>query len=340
MLEGHLSPGARGLRDRINDAVELGVSLIERLLAFARKQHLTPQETDISAIAQGMEDLLAMALPETVTLAITHEDGPMLARIDPGQLESAILNLCVNAGQAIDAQGHIEIGVSKLPDGRISLSVRDNGCGMDADTLRQAAEPFFSARADGEGTGLGLSMVHGFIHQSGGSIGIESMPGIGTCITLLFPALTCSRTRSGDRGREQGGGRGGDRGREQGGDRSAMVVDDDPVSANAIAAMLEKRGYAVTCLTRFSQAQARLEQQDAPDLLVTDVQLDNGNSGWVLARQALDGFSECRVIAVSGHLPGQDPIGDGYGPRFVKLSKPVTEEMLAHHDGGGSSRPS
>ncbi|MDN3721889.1 ATP-binding protein [Roseibium salinum] len=224
MLEDELSPRGSAMRARINDAVELGVSLIERLLAFARKQHLAPQETDIAGIVEGMEDLLSMALPETVCLTIKCDDGPMHARIDPGQLESAILNLCVNAGQAITGDGHIEISVSRQKDGMIALSVQDNGCGMDADTLRQAAEPFFTARADGEGTGLGLSMVHGFVHQSGGTIHIASQPSRGTRVTLTFPACDGIRETShlvSSRGH-------------------ALVVDDDPKSAKAISDLLEK----------------------------------------------------------------------------------------------------
>jgi signal transduction histidine kinase len=313
MLEGELTPKASVLRARINDAVELGGSLIERLLAFARKQHLAPIDTDIAAIAEGMEDLLSMALPETVALSIRCDDGPMFARIDPGQLESAILNLCVNAGQAIAGNGDIEIAVVRQPGGMIALSVQDNGCGMDAETLRQAAEPFFSARADGEGTGLGLSMVHGFVHQSGGSIHIASKPDQGTCVTLTFPERT--QTVTPPLSASKAG--------------YALVVDDDVKSAAAIAGHLETHGYRVTSVYCFDDARARIGRDMPYSVVVTDLQLDNGHSGWSLVELALTTHSACRVVAVSGHLPKEDRYSGKFPARFAKLSKPVSNERLA-----------
>ncbi|WP_297837218.1 ATP-binding protein [uncultured Roseibium sp.] len=323
MLEGELTPRASVLKARINDAVELGVSLIERLLAFARKQHLAPIETDIAVIAEGMEDLLSMALPETVTLTIRCDEGPMHARIDPGQLESAILNLCVNAGQAIEYEGHIEIAVTRQTDGTISLSVKDDGCGMDADTLRQAAEPFFSARANGEGTGLGLSMVHGFAHQSGGTIHIASQPGHGTCVTLTFPQQPGGQTTHSV---ETVAGNGN-------GIRHALVVDDDRRSAAAISDLMTRFGYKVTTEHCFEDANVRIGRDMSYSIVVTDLQLDNGHSGWDLVAKALDAHPDCRVVAVSGHLPQDDLFSDRFPERFSKLPKPVDAEALAEKIG-------
>lgn len=313
MLEGELTPKASVLRARINDAVELGGALIERLLAFARKQHLAPIETDIAAIAEGMEDLLSMALPETVSLSIRCDEGPMLARIDPGQLESAILNLCVNAGQAISDKGHIEITVARQPDGLIALSVKDDGCGMDAETLRQAAEPFFSARADGEGTGLGLSMVHGFVHQSGGSIHIASQPDRGTTVTLTFPEQAQSVSPPA----------------AASGTGQALVVDDDRRSAAAISGLMESFGYQVTAEHCYDDARARIGADMPYSVVVSDLQLDNGHSGWSLVELALTAHPGCRVVAISGHLPKDDPFSGTYPDRFTKLSKPVGSDRLA-----------
>ncbi|TYC51237.1 HAMP domain-containing protein [Rhodobacterales bacterium] len=313
MLEGELSPKASVLRARINDAVEIGVSMIERLLAFARKQHLAPQETDIASIAEGMEDLLEMALPETVSLSISCEPGPMLGRIDPGQLESAILNLCVNAGQAITAEGHIEIAVTRQPAGMISLAVSDNGCGMDADTLRQAAEPFFTARSDGEGTGLGLSMVHGFVHQSGGSIQIASTPGQGTSVTLLFPEMTNLPAAGMPRA---------PRGR-------ALVVDDDAAAASSTAAFLASFGFQVEAANTFGDAERHIRTSDALEAVVTDLQLDNGQSGWDLVRLTLKTHWGCKVVAVSAHLPEKAPLSEDLRDGFAMLPKPVSAEALA-----------
>lgn len=313
MLEGELSPKASVLRARINDAVEIGVSMIERLLAFARKQHLAPQETDIAAIATGMEDLLSMALPESVSLSIRCGEGEMLARIDPGQLESAILNLCVNAGQATPEAGHIEIAVLRQAGGTVELSVSDDGCGMDPDTIRQAAEPFFTARKDGEGTGLGLSMVHGFVHQSGGTIHITSEPGKGTCVTLSFP--------------------------EQDGTPAeaavavpagiALVVDDDSRSAKTLAEHLAQLGYKVNETHSFADARRRILSGKPLTALVTDLQLNDGHSGWALVREAFQTHPGCNVIAVSGRLPENPPPDLAARAGFAMLPKPVDPKALA-----------
>ncbi len=268
-----------------------------------------------------MEDLLSMALPETVTLTIRCDEGPMHARIDPGQLESAILNLCVNAGQAIEDEGHIEIAVTRQTDGTISLSVKDDGCGMDADTLRQAAEPFFSARANGEGTGLGLSMVHGFAHQSGGTIHIASKPGHGTCVTLTFPQQPGGQTTHSV---ETVTGNG---------IRHALVVDDDRRSAAAISGLMTRFGYKVTTEHCFEDAKVRIGRDMPYSIVVTDLQLDNGHSGWDLVAKALDAHPDCRVVAVSGHLPQDDLFSDRFPERFSKLPKPVDAEALAEKIG-------
>ncbi|MBN9669524.1 ATP-binding protein [Roseibium aggregatum] len=313
MLEGELSPKASVLQARINDAVEIGVSMIERLLAFARKQHLAPQETDIAAIAVGMEDLLSMALPESVSLTISCAEGPLLARIDPGQLESAILNLCVNAGQAIAGAGQIEIAVNRQAEGTIELSVSDDGCGMDADTLRQAAEPFFTARPDGEGTGLGLSMVHGFVHQSGGTIRITSIPGRGTCVTLAFPEQESMAAKAPSPAFTG----------------NALVVDDDSRSAQALAGHLTRLGFEVDEAHSFDAAKTRLRSGKPLAALVTDLQLDDGNSGWALVREAFECHPRCRTIAVSGRLPNKPPPDLASKPGFTMLPKPVSPDALA-----------
>jgi signal transduction histidine kinase/CheY-like chemotaxis protein/predicted pyridoxine 5'-phosphate oxidase superfamily flavin-nucleotide-binding protein len=306
---------ARRLRARIEDAVDLGVTLTERLLAFARKQHLEPQRTDIVDLLNAMRDLLEIALPETAVLSVTTPDGPIWAMIDPGQLESAILNLCVNAGQAISDSGHIEISVARTDDDQIALSVADDGHGMPAETLRYATEPFFTARRDGSGTGLGLSMVDGFVHQSGGSLHIASQPDAGTTVTLLFPPIAEAAALS---ARHAG---------------YAVVIDDDPKALTAAATALRAHGFDVTTATDYASGRALLTGPPPPDLVLSDLKLDAQHSGWDLIRLALERHPQTRAIAMSTQLPRADSIDPADRDRFARLEKPVSalalEQVLA-----------
>ncbi|GLT11208.1 histidine kinase [Sulfitobacter porphyrae] len=310
LLESAEGDAARRLRARIEDAVDLGVTLTERLLAFARKQHLEPQRTDIVDLLHAMHDLLEIALPETVTLTVTAPDGPIWATIDPGQLESAILNLCVNAGQAISSSGHIEISVTEREDGHIALIVADDGHGMSAEALRYATEPFFTARRDGSGTGLGLSMVDGFVHQSGGSLHIASVPEEGTRVTLLFPPAAEETAVMQHRGR-------------------ALVIDDDPRALAAAATALETLGFEVSTAADFAGGHAALERAPRLDLVLSDLKLDAQHSGWDLIRKALDGHPQTRAIAMSTQLPAADRIGEADRGRFARVDKPVSVDALA-----------
>lgn len=310
LLERADADAATGLRARIEDAVDLGVTLTERLLAFARKQHLEPQRTDIVDLLHAMHDLLEIALPETASLSVATPSGPIWATIDPGQLESAILNLCVNAGQAISSSGHIEISVTEQEDGHIALVVADDGHGMSAETLRYATEPFFTARRDGSGTGLGLSMVDGFVHQSGGSLHITSVPEEGTRVTLLFPPAAEETGVRQHRGR-------------------ALVIDDDPRALAVAATALEKLGFDVRTAADYAAGNAALEGELRPDLVLSDLKLDAQRSGWDLIRKALDRHPQCRAIAMSTQLPATDRIEDADRSRFARLDKPVTVDTLA-----------
>tara|TARA_R110000764_G_scaffold41388_3_gene93030 strand:- start:8671 stop:11160 length:2490 start_codon:yes stop_codon:yes gene_type:complete len=311
LLESADAGAATGLRARIEDAVDLGVTLTERLLAFARKQHLEPQRTDIVDLLDAMRDLLEIALPENVALSVTTPKGPVWAMIDPGQLESAILNLCVNAGQAISGAGHIEISVQMADTGDIALAVADDGHGMPAEILRYATEPFFTARRDGGGTGLGLSMVDGFVHQSGGRLHIASEPDAGTTVTLFFPPVADVQPLP---ARHAG---------------HAVVIDDDPKALNAAATALRSLGFHVTTASDFASGQARLGALPHPDLVLSDLKLDAQHSGWDLIRQALASHPQTRAIAMSTQLPATDNIPPADAHRFGRVAKPVDAQVLA-----------
>ena len=291
----------------------MGVSLTERLLAFARKQHLEPQVTDIGQLVEGMADLLEIAVPSDIALAFDMPDAPVLSLIDPGQLESAILNLCVNAGQAIE--GHGTICVALRDEGGARLTITDSGAGMPPEVLRHATEPFFSKRHDGSGTGLGLSMVDGFVHQSGGQLRLASRtegPERGTTVTLQFPPVPDARSAPAP---AQGAGR-------------ALVVDDDPAYLASAAEALTRLGFEVIRAARFSEGIDRLEAAPHLDLILSDLNLDNGASGWEFLQRGRARFPECRLALMSTREMHGIPRDLAATARPVTLTKPLSDTTL------------
>ncbi|SMY06952.1 Blue-light-activated protein [Flavimaricola marinus] len=296
---------------RIRTAVDLGVSLTERLVAFARKQQLDSERVEIGSLIEGMMDLLDIALPQSVTLHLDLGETPQYAILDPGQLESALLNVCMNAGQAITGSGNIWITLGAEND-QVVLSVRDDGAGMDEKTRRRASDPFFTARPDGEGTGLGLSMVYGFVTQSGGTMVIRSVLGRGTEITIRFPA---SRQVPDKEVGQRLAGR-------------ALVVDDDPASAKHLRGLLSAMGYAADCATSFSQARDIVDQTPDFALIVSDLNLDHGQSGLHLIQTVLRRDASARAVLMSSRLPDEAMLTEPYKDRIAMLEKPVTSAVL------------
>ncbi|TNJ43265.1 ATP-binding protein [Phaeobacter sp. B1627] len=313
LLEAAVPEESRHLHTRLRSALDLGVSLTERLLAFARKQHLEPQVTDIGLLVEGMADLLEIAVPSTVKMEVESPPRPVFAKVDPGQLESAILNLCVNAGQAIGETGHIHVRVSD-EDGA-QLSIQDTGSGMTPEVLRHATEPFYSNRADGSGTGLGLSMVDGFVHQSGGHMTLASRtegPHRGTTVTLWFPALAEDSGQPGEMFKPG----------------TALVVDDDPAYLASAAETLERLGYVVIRAGSFSEGKSQLHRQPGLDLVLSDLNLDKGASGWEILHLGHRLFPKCRLAVMSTRDINRTPRGLEKSARPAKLPKPFTDSMM------------
>ena len=296
---------------RIRTAVDLGVSLTERLVAFARKQHLEPERVDLGSLIEGMQDLLDIALPENVELHLDLGDGPLHVSLDPGQFESAVLNVCMNAAQALADQGNIWITL-RAQGGHAVLSIKDDGAGMAEETRRHAFEPFFTARPNGEGTGLGLSMVYGFVTQSGGTIDIESAIGQGTTITIRVP-ITDEANIALQKRRFTG---------------TAIVVDDNSDTAAALEAALGSLGYDTLVATRFSHALEAIEKTPDIDLLVSDLNLDHGQSGVDLISKVFERSPHSSAILISSRLPTKLPLPSEYGPRFAMLPKPIEKSSL------------
>lgn len=301
----------RDLHERLGAALDLGASLTERLLAFARKQHLAPQVTDVSELVSGMADLLEIAIPKHVSLQVEASKAPATCLVDPGQLESAILNLCINAGQAISATGSDtgRIVVSVTAGERVEVAVSDDGCGMSEEVLRHATDPFFTRKPDGGGTGLGLSMVDGFAHQSGGRLDIQTStqgPMRGTIVTLSFPHQVYNSEEN-----------------SSGGPWMALVIDDDPVSLERSCRLLKDLGAQTLRCATYAEAVKALEGLDHLDAILTDLWLDDGFSGRDLIKRAQERFPECRCALMSTRGAPTDLPRD-----VVFVEKPVRKETL------------
>ncbi len=328
----------RRLIDGALQSAEKAKTLVQRLLAFARRQPLQAQPVDVPQLVGGMADLVASTSGPHVKVVVDVAEAIPLAQADPNQLEMAILNLSVNARDAMSDGGTLTITVkldavgnghrSKLPPGRyVRLSVADTGVGMDEATLARAVEPFFSTKGIGRGTGLGLSMVEGLAAQLGGAMAIDSKPALGTCIDLWLPA-TDARAAPADEsaniGRTEYAG-------------TALLVDDEELVRASTAAMLSDLGYAVIEAASGEEALRLVDAGVEFDVVVTD-HLMPGITGTDLARTLLSRFPQCPALVVSGYADV-----DGMAPDLARLSKPFRLQELAGalaelKGGDGSSR--
>jgi PAS domain S-box-containing protein len=305
-------------------SAERAKTLVQRLLAFARRQPLQPRAVDIGALVSGMADLVASTSGPQTRIVVDAADDLPAALADQNQLEMALLNLSVNARDAMPEGGRLSITAravsvgsghpSGLPAGRyVRLSVADTGVGMDAETLRRAIEPFYSTKGIGKGTGLGLSMVHGLAAQLGGALTIDSRPGVGTDVQLWLPTTTESvsgpdRTEEAPVASAVG---------------RALVVDDEELVRASTADMIADLGYEVAEASSAEQALHLIDGGLVPDLLVTD-HLMPGKNGTDLAREVLARFPHIRVLIVSGYAEAE-----GIAPDLPRLVKPFRQADLA-----------
>lgn len=296
------------LRQSLGAALDLGGALTQRLLAFARRLHLEPEVMDLNGLVEGVEDLIALALEDRITLRITPCSTPLLVRIDPGQMESALLNLCLNAAQAIEGAGTIRISLDLASEDRALIAVTDTGCGMSPEVLAHAMEPFYTARADGTGTGLGLAMVYGFIRQSGGDVQITSTPGQGTTVQLMLPLCRADGPVLPALGR-------------------VLLVEDDPADADHARHVLGGADLHAVCSA--TEAEALIAAAPAFDLVLTDLHLGLDPAGWRIAEAALRRDPRSRAIVLSGRLPAAHPLITRFPGRAFCLPKPLDPAALA-----------
>ena len=326
------------LLDNAVQGAERGAALTQRLLAFARRQELKPETVDILTLISGMEDLLCRALGPAVVLGKRFPADIPPVRVDANQLELAILNLAVNARDAMPLGGSLSMvaseqlivpgdtGVSReLPPGSyVRLDVVDSGLGMDEATLARATEPFFTTKGPGKGTGLGLSMVQGLAVQSGGAMTVTSEPGEGTTVSLWLPragALELAAAAPPDGiVTEQEGAAG------HGPELTVLVVDDDFLVAAGTSAMLEDLGHRVLEAASGPQAlDALLRHDGAIDVVITDHAMP-GMTGLELARRIKASHPLLPIILASGYADIEDLAE--YGP-LPRLAKPFRQVELA-----------
>lgn len=323
-------PKLTQLLDNAELGAERGRSLIQRMLAFARRQTLELKPVDIGALLENMRELVSRTLGPHVIVAIEVPADLPMATTDANQIETAILNLAVNSRDAMpDNGGTITISAEEatppselaLPRGRyVSLSVKDTGVGMDASTLERAAEPFFTTKGVGKGSGLGLSMVHGLAEQSGGRLSLASRPGQGTTVTLWLPASTREDVEAEARKAPAAAAP------EQAGSRSLVIVavDDDPLVLMNTTAMLEDMGHTVIDALSGPEALSKLGSADKVDLVITDHAMP-AMTGSQLAQQIRERWPELPVVLATGYaeLPA------GGNQELPKLSKPFSQAELA-----------
>ncbi|MBN2972534.1 PAS domain S-box protein [Roseomonas aeriglobus] len=318
------TPRERRLIEGALQSAERAKTLVQRLLAFARRQPLQPTAVDVGRVVDNMVGLIGATIGPTIAVRIDVGDLPP-AKADLNQLEMALLNLAVNARDAMPDGGELTIAARRdnLADGNdagltpgayVRLSVTDTGFGMDADTRARAIEPFFSTKGVGKGTGLGLSMVHGLAAQLGGGLTIESAPGEGTVIALWLPVaatIAAGETRaSGCLAKPRGIG-------------VALLVDDEDLVRMSTANMLADMDYDVVEAVSAEEALAFIRDGLTPDLLVTD-HLMTGMSGAQLARTLKHSRPDLPVLIVSGYAEE-----DGIDDDLPRLAKPFRNAELA-----------
>lgn len=320
---------------QIMTASERAAELTQHLLAFARKQPLSPGAFDANELVEGMRMLIERSMTPAITLELDLAGTLGAVHVDRAMFESALLNLCVNARDAMNGGGSLRIetsarslGESAVPDAPppgeyVRIAVTDTGDGMDDDTLDRAFEPFFTTKPAGEGSGLGLSMVHGFVHQSGGHVGIRSDPGAGTTVELLLPHHTEPADDQDDPEGEARTGKTVPRAR-------ILVVDDEDPVREYICTIVRSLGYEVEAEPRATSALARLRSGEPFDLLLSDVVMPGGMSGQQLAEAALEDRPGLPVLLVSGHAEEIAATDGQLDPRIGFLRKPFRKSDLEH----------
>lgn len=313
--------------------VSRGAKLASQLLAFGRRQALEPKVVNVTRLVRGMDDMLRRAIGEGVEIETVVGGGLWNTFIDPAQIENALLNLAINARDAMNGQGKltIELGNAHLdadyaashdevvPGQYVMMAVSDTGSGISAEVMEKVFEPFFSTKSEGKGSGLGLSMVYGFVKQSGGHVKIYSEVGEGTTVRLYLPRAMASEDVE----------VGIDHGPLTGGTETVLVVEDDDEVRATVVEMLTDLGYRVLKAPDASAALIVIESGVPIDILFTDVVMPGPLKSPELARMARERLPNIAVLFTSGYTENSIVHGGKLDAGVELLSKPYTREALA-----------
>lgn len=313
--------------------VARGAKLAAQLLAFGRRQALEPKVVNVTRFVQGMDDMLRRAIGEAIEVETVFSGGLWNTFIDPAQIENALLNLAINARDAMEGRGKLTIELANAhlddayarshdevtPGQYVMLAVSDTGSGMSPEIIAKVFEPFFSTKAEGKGSGLGLSMVYGFVKQSGGHVKIYSEVGEGTTIRLYLPRATEVEDVEVVS----------DAGPITGGTETVLVVEDDEEVRATVVEMLTDLGYRVLKAPEATSALAVIESGVPIDMLFTDVVMPGPLKSPELARKARQRLPDLAVLFTSGYTENSIVHGGKLDKGVELLSKPYTRDALA-----------
>ena len=330
-IEHPQCPEAAELIASASRSVTRGAELTSKLLAFARRQRLNPQSIDVPALLRDIELMLRRTLGESIRIHVECESSIPKAFADTAQLDTALVNLALNARDAMPRGGEITLAASErwisreqalpeLASGHyVVFSVTDTGHGMTPETLARAVEPFFTTKDIGRGSGLGLSMVYGFVRQSGGYLSFDSELGYGTRVDLYLPVARAAGEAVAAVSKQADAANG----------ETVLVVEDEPEVRGISAAFLSSLGYRVLVAADAAEALHQLDADTSIALLFSDVMLGIGMDGYQLADVALQAHPDLAVLLTSGYDVSAAKADPGDSPRFELLRKPFRREQLA-----------
>jgi signal transduction histidine kinase/ActR/RegA family two-component response regulator len=328
------SADQRLLAEMIVGAAQRGAALTQQLLAFARKQALSPKPLDVNQLIAQMDSMLRRTLGEHIEIELIRAAGLWQAMVDQGQLENALLNLCLNARDAMPKGGRLTIETANTvldqayadthpevkPGQYVMLAVSDTGQGISAEHIELVFQPFFTTKEKGKGTGLGLAMVYGFVKQSAGHINIYSEKGHGTAVKLYLPRALYTQASVPEAH---------ERVMPTGGKETILVVEDDDMVRRYACQQLRSLGYRVIDMDNGADALAFIEQTDSVDLLFTDVVMPGGMNGRALADAARKLRPTLRVLYTSGYTENAIVHHGRLDPGVLLLAKPYRLVELA-----------
>jgi CheY-like chemotaxis protein len=324
----------RKLAQMAKEAAERGAALTSRLLAFSRQQPLDPKPIDVNRLITNMDGLLRRTLGGNVEIEMIRHGGLWMTLVDAPQLDSALLNLCINARDAMATGGRLTIETANVhldqeyagkhievtPGQYVMVAVSDTGTGMPPEVIARVFDPFFTTKKDGKGSGLGLSMIYGFVKQSQGHVDIYSELGQGTTVKLYLPRAAATAEKAEPRRTEAA---------IEGGAEKILLVEDDDLVRKHVLAQLEALGYRVVAVRSGPDAIDALRSRTDFDLLFTDIVIPGGMNGKQLADEARKLHPDLPVLFTSGYTENAILHHGRLNPGVYLLNKPYRLNGLA-----------